>query len=159
MVVWLFWYFDLQLKVSKVTEPPRKQTNKNKNIQTKTQQAPTQLLTCYQSLSEICFKRSGVNRWTLAFKRGTVAACRSGIAEEELFGKWESSIDGSISTSAGNSMARGVQGRWDIVPILFVLFSLGQLVCWFGDYILYFWNNMYIYIYIYVYIDCLVGFV
>ena len=129
-----FWYFDLQLKVSKVTEPPRKQTkkeNKNKNIQTKVHNNTIHTTSHWKllgsrSLSEICFKRSGVKRWTLAFKRGTVAACRSGMAEEELFGKWESSI--SISTSAGNSMGpRGVAGRWDIDISDVVLFSLVNL--------------------------------
>ena len=128
--------------------------NKNNNIQTKTQQhheTTSHLL--LGSSHWVKFASSGLvsSDETLAFKRGTVAACRSGIAEEELFGKWESSI--SISTSAGNSMARGVAGRWDIdiSCCLVVLFSLVNLYV--SLVIIYYMSEIIcIYIYTYMYV-------
>ena len=148
MVVWLF---DKYPKWQNLRGNKRKQKQQHPNKDTTTPRNNFSLASRIQSLSEICFKRSGVKRWTLAFKRGTVAACRSGIAEEELFGKWESSI--SISTSAGNSMARGVAGRWDIdiSCCLVVLFSLVNLYV--SLVIIYYMSEIIcIYIYTYMYV-------
>ena len=135
--------FDLQLKVSKVTETSEeKQTNKNKNIQNKDTTGPhttSHLLpvTEWNLLQAL---------WCQSMDLGLLNVVPLQPADqasprEELFGKWESSIDGSISTSAGNSMARGVQGRWGHCANL-VCFCL-VWVNWyvgFSDYILYFWK-------------------